>query len=315
MAKKEEFTEKLRVIPELEQLEQRLLLSSAWEGENLLGDAPLYIASEAAADVAYLSWRGKQAMVRPNEWVVRFADSALNTQELSKAASEWGFEGTFENLAIPAFALTTVADDQLESLFNWADATREVLYIEPNFVYHATATIPDDSKFNFLWGLHNTGQVGGTPDADIDAPEAWDLTTGSSDVVVAVIDTGIDYEHADLSANMWTNGGEIPDDGIDNDGNGYIDDVYGWDFAYNDSDPFDGDGHGTHVAGTIGAVGNNGVGIAGVNWNVQLMAIKFLDDDGYGDATDAIASVQYATMMKELYGVNVVASNNSWGGG
>ena len=123
-------------------------------------------------------------------------------------------------------------------------------------------------------------------DADIDAPEAWNVTTGSRAVVVAVIDTGIDYRHPDLAANMWRNPGEIPGDGIDNDGNGFVDDVYGWDFANNDADPFDDEGHGTHVAGTIGAVGNNGTGVAGVNWQVSLMALKFLGADGSG-TTDA----------------------------
>ena len=131
----------------------------------------------------------------------------------------------------------------------------------------------------YEWGLNNTGQTGGFPDADIDAIEAWDIFTGTPDAVVAVIDTGVDYLHADLVDNMWHNPGEIPGDGIDNDGNGYIDDIYGIAPAIDaiNADPMDYDGHGTHVAGTIGAKGNNGIGVTGVNWDVQMMAINVIE--------------------------------------
>src|SRR5262249_24208374 len=135
-------------------------------------------------------------------------------------------------------------------------------------------------SFSSEWGLNNTGQSGGTPDADIDAPEAWDTATGTGRVTVAVIESGIDYNHPDLAANIWTNPGEIPGNGIDDDHNGYVDDVHGYDFVNNDGDPMDDNSHGTHVAGTIGAIGNNGVGVAGVDWNVRLMALKFLDATG-----------------------------------
>ncbi len=126
-------------------------------------------------------------------------------------------------------------------------------------------------------------------DADIDAPEAWDLSTGSRSVVVGVIDSGVDYNHPDLAANLWRNPGEIPGDGIDNDGNGYKDDVYGYDFINGDGDPMDDNGHGT-VSGTIGAVGNNGVGVAGVAWQTRIMALKFLDANGVGTISAAIAA-------------------------
>ncbi len=156
----------------------------------------------------------------------------------------------------------------------------EILYAHPNYEVKALSTFPDDPRFNELWAMHNTGQNGGTPDADIDAPEAWDIGTGSTDIVVAVIDTGVDYTHPDLAANMWVNPGEIPANGIDDDGNGYIDDVHGYDFVNNDGDPMDDHYHGTHCAGTIGAVGNNSQGVAGVNWHVKIMAVKFLDAGG-----------------------------------
>ncbi len=171
------------------------------------------------------------------------------------------------------------------------------------------ALMPNDPRLSELWGLHNIGQIAGAMDADIDAPEAWDMQTGSASVVVAVIDTGIDYNHPDLAANMWTNPGETPGNGIDDDGNGYVDDVHGYDFYGRDADPFDDHGHGTHVAGTIAAVGDNGIGVVGVNWRARVMAVKFLGSGGSGYTSDAISSVLYATDM----GAKVL--NNSWGGG
>jgi len=170
------------------------------------------------------------------------------------------------------------------------------------------ATTPNDPAYPQLWGLNNTGQSGGTPDADIDAPEAWDIQTGNPNTVIGVLDTGVDYNHPDLVDNIWTNPGETAGDGIDNDSNGYIDDVRGWDFAYNDNDPSDVDGHGTHVSGTIAGKGNNGVGVTGVAWNAKIMPLKFLDDGGSGYTSDAILALNYATAK------GVKLTNNSWGG-
>lgn len=142
---------------------------------------------------------------------------------------------------------------------------------------------------------------------------------GSNNVVVGIIDTGIDLNHPDLAANIWTNPGETAGDGIDNDNNGYIDDIHGWDFANNDNSIFDGqsvgdgrDDHGTHVAGTIGAVGGNGIGVAGVNWNVKMISAKFLDPSGA--ISNAILAMDYFTALKKS-GVNLVGTNNSWQGG
>ncbi|RLJ03783.1 MAG: hypothetical protein DRP08_03015, partial [Candidatus Aenigmatarchaeota archaeon] len=179
---------------------------------------------------------------------------------------------------------------------------------EPNYILKAIG-IPNDSRFDELWGMHNTGQTGGTADADIDAPEAWDIFTGNKEVIVAVIDTGVDYNHEDLADNIWTNPGEIPGNGVDDDGNGFVDDYYGWDFAYDDNDPMDGHSHGTHCSGTVGGVGNNGVGVAGVSWDVRIMAVKFLNDAGWGYTSDAIEAINYATMM------DADIMSNSWGGG
>lgn len=188
-----------------------------------------------------------------------------------------------------------------------------VEYAEPDYTQHADLT-PNDPSFSSLWGLHNIGQSGGTVDADIDAPEAWDANTGNPAVVVAVIDTGVDYNHVDLAANIWSNPGEIPGNGIDDDGNGYVDDIHGIDAVNNDSDPMDDHNHGTHVSGTIGAVGNNGVGVVGVNWNVRILGCKFLSAGGSGSTSDAIECLDYILGLKNA-GINVKLSNNSWGGG
>jgi serine protease len=199
-----------------------------------------------------------------------------------------------------------------------------VAYVQPNFIYRAITT-PNDPRFTdgSLWGLNNTGQNSGLADADIDAPEAWDLTTGSGSVVVAVIDTGVDYTHPDLAANIWTNPGETGLDslgrdkasnGVDDDGNGFVDDVHGWDARNNDGDPMDDHDHGTHVAGTIGAVGNNSLGVVGVNWNVTMVATKFLGADGSGTTAGAVTCLDYLHNLKDR-GVNILATSNSWGSG
>ncbi|MCA1962943.1 MAG: S8 family serine peptidase, partial [Prosthecobacter sp.] len=168
--------------------------------------------------------------------------------------------------------------------------------------------LPNDQSFSDLWGMNNTGKTGGVPDADIDAPEAWDLATGSREVLVGVIDTGIDRLHPDLTANLWSNPREVAGNGVDDDGNGFVDDVHGWDFFANDNDPTDENNHGTHCAGTIGAVGNNLNGVVGVCWQVSLVGIRFLGPNG-GTTSDAVESVNYARSL----GVNL--TSNSWGGG
>jgi subtilisin family serine protease len=173
-----------------------------------------------------------------------------------------------------------------------------ILYSEPDYIVTADV-IPNDPGYTYLYGM-----------GKINAPAAWDITTGNANFVVGIIDTGIDYNHPDLAANMWHNPGEFGGTtGVDDDGNGYIDDVFGWDFAYADSNPMDVHSHGTHCAGTVGGVGNNQVGVAGVNWNVKLAALKFLNDSGSGATSNAILAVQYAVTE----GIKV--TNNSWGGG
>ena len=163
-----------------------------------------------------------------------------------------------------------------------------------------------------LWGLHNSGQTGGTAGADVSAKAAWRIQTGDGSAegpLIAVIDTGVDYNHPDLKANLWTNPGEIPGDGIDNDGNGVIDDIHGYHPAQDSGDPMDGHSHGTHVSGTIAGVGNNGIGVTGVMQNARVMAVKIFSDQGRTTTADIVKGLNYATQM----GADI--TSNSWGGG
>jgi thermitase len=210
------------------------------------------------------------------------------------------------------------------------EASADVEYAEPNFLIHPTANptgMPNDYYFDRLWGLHNIGQpIGGQAgisDSDVDAPEVWSTSTSTSTkqrpgqnekgAVVAVIDSGVDYDHPDLEDNIWTNPGEIPANGVDDDANGYVDDVHGYDFANDDAsvydpDPVDGTGdeHGTHVAGTIAAEGDNRIGVIGVNPRARIMVLKVLNPKG-GTTLDAVEAINYAVKN----GVKI--SNNSWG--
>jgi len=169
-----------------------------------------------------------------------------------------------------------------------------VEFVEPDCALTLEAN-PNDPDLDELWGLVNTGQDGGTPGADIGAAEAWDVRTDASSVTVAVIDSGIQRAHPDLALNAWTNTDETAGNGIDDDGNGYVDDRIGWDWVNEDADPADDNGHGTHVAGTIGARGNNGIGVAGVAWQVKLMALKVMDSTGTGYISNVVAGVDYAS--------------------
>lgn len=220
-------------------------------------------------------------------------------------------------------------------------ARSDVIYAEPNFVRKALV-VPNDPRYSQMWGLNNTGQPStfggnpGTPGNDIRAELAWNTTIGNRSVVVGVVDTGIDVNHEDLRDNIWVNPGEIAGNGVDDDGNGFVDDVNGWDFAHNDATVFDYteptyppsdnylgdiDDHGTHVAGTIGANGNNSIGVAGVNWQVSMMSLKFLTEDAGGSSADLLKALAYAKAMKQLWqtsggtkGANIRILNNSYGG-
>jgi subtilisin family serine protease len=254
----------------------------------------------------------------PGELIVGFEAGVSRADQRAAVAEAGGTRAeTFPEIRA---ALVRVAPSETEDAMKQLLGHPDVRYVEPNHVVSIAAT-PNDPSFGQLWGLHNTGQTGGTADADIDAPEAWDVSTGGAGVVVGVTDTGVDFSHPDLAAQQWVNAGENcgstdpgascadRSDGVDDDGNGYVDDWRGWDWVNGDNNPHDDNNHGTHVSGTIGAVGSNGTGVVGVNWNVKVMALKFLSAAGSGTTADAVAATMYAADM----GAHV--SSNSWGGG
>ncbi|MEK7790136.1 MAG: S8 family serine peptidase [Deltaproteobacteria bacterium] len=253
----------------------------------------------------------------PGELLVKFKNGmgALSSEYVhhltgARVLDHFKFVKGLEHIQLPS--------SDIQEALSYYNSHPLIEYAEPNYIYSIYGAaddvpLPDDPKFGELWGLHNTGQpdptgLSGSYDADIDAPEAWTTTTGSPNIVVAVIDTGIDYKHEDLAANMWVNTGEIPGNGIDDDKNDYIDDVYGYDFSNKDGDPLDDHEHGTHVAGTIAAIKDNKIGVAGVAPTVKLMAVKFLDSFGSGELSNAALGIEYAIAM----GAKILS--NSWGG-
>jgi subtilisin family serine protease len=275
---------------------------------------------------------------KPGEVIVRLKGDTNSLRANGSFADKYGAKvaDTFEfgqqgfadhgqmmQLKLPAGLSTEAAIQQMKQDPN-------VAYAEPNFIY----TLPEGEKAESkqassapaqasgpaqvipndlteeLWGMHNTGQKGGKVDADIDAPEAWAIHVGRKDApIIAVIDTGVDYNHADLKDNMWINTGEIAGDGIDNDGNGVIDDVHGYNAFADNGNPMDGHGHGSHCAGTIAGVGGNGEGVVGVNHHANIMAVKIFSDEGSTDSAAILRAIEYTTKM----GAKI--TSNSWGGG
>jgi serine protease len=236
-----------------------------------------------------------QPTYRDGELLVRFKAGASARAAKVHANARTQSIGRFGRLEHVRLA----AGMDVAGMQRWYASQPDVEYAEPNYIVRKSA-VPDDPHFNLQWGMRNTGQIvegiAGTAGADINAADAWDRHTGNGTVVVAVVDTGIDYVHPDLAPNIWANPGEIAGDSVDNDGNSKVDDIRGWDFANNDADPMDDDvdSHGSHVAGIIGAAGNNGLGVSGINRNIKLMPLKVLRADGLGDIANIVAAIDYA---------------------
>ncbi len=263
----------------------------------------------------------------PGELVVKFRDvgssRAGNLRVMSTLSSRFGAEAiqSIQPLATdPSLAVVKLQDDGLAvSALNVLQGEPSVVYAEPNYIYHTMVTetaqgTPNDVQFAKQWSMLNTGQKDGAgktgiPGIDINILPLWQRgIVGSRDIIVAVIDTGIQWDHPDLRDNLYTNPREIAGNRKDDDGNGYIDDIHGWNFPKNSANSNDDNGHGTHCAGVIGAAGNNRIGVSGVNWKVSLMPVKFLGSSGNGTLVDGVNAINYARKMK----VNVMS--NSWGG-
>jgi subtilisin family serine protease len=248
----------------------------------------------AAQTVSAQSYASGELLVKYKSGTVSRAASEVNAKIGARVAEEFP-ELKWQRVKLPAKMSLTEA-------IKFYQSKPEIEAVQPNFYYHLLNT-SNDTQFFELYGMQK-----------ISAPLAWDLTTGSTATVVANIDSGVKYTHEDLAANMWHNPGEVANNGVDDDGNGFVDDYYGYDFYSNDSDPMDENGHGTHTSGTIGAVGNNSLGVVGVNWNVQIMAIKIYNPSTYGTTSAMLVSAyNYIRMMKNR-GVNIRITNNSYGG-
>jgi subtilisin family serine protease len=305
----------------LEQLEVRQMLagnvaagivSANWFGSYAAADQPLHAAapsitaSDTSTQSGAQSGSGASSQL---DWIVQFNTAAASGISGAAGAAilmpQSGPEfQILEGLGAVGEVLVRSYDATSAQARAALQSDRQIAWFEADSLKQIDAAVPNDAQFSQQWALDNTGQTGGTAGCDIDATQAWNITTGSRNVVVAVIDSGVDYTDPDLAANIWTN----PNAGQD----GFSGDVHGYNFVGNTGDPMDDNGHGTFVAGEIGAVGDNGQGVAGVNWNVTIMPLKFLNANGGGYTSDAIRAINYTTMERTEYGVNVRVINASW---
>lgn len=307
---------------------KKLLLSISLSGTLLLGLLPVYEAGARPTAAPQRPFAPGELLVklRPQAQGSALAESpalppldSLNRKYAVRAMEQVFKQPAGEKALLPS-PDATPAREELSLVYRLrlppeADilaiaqeyaCNPAVEYAEPNYLV-SIALAPDDYYYNRtgtwgqpypdMWGQHR-----------IQAESAWDVAQGSAQVVIAVLDTGVDYNHPDLTDNIWVNGNEIPDNSLDDDGNGYADDVRGWDFLNDDNDPLDDHGHGTHVAGIAAARGNNGMGVVGISWNSQIMALKFLDANGEGTYADGAEAIRYAADS----GARVI--NCSWGG-
>jgi len=302
--------------------------------ESLEPRVMLDAATPDSFDTHMLNWEGRQIEVVRDSWILTFRKEGSRQVAANRAQSVASFLG-LEAQHVQTTALGRFAGVQVNGAVTPQMAAAAVQHFgwltgfEPNRMYY-NRLVPNDAMYGQQWGHNNTGlpfvdSASGVPTpgvigADIDAELAWNVTTGSDRVVIAVIDTGFDVNHPDLAGNLWTNPLEIPGNGLDDDGNGFVDDVNGWDFAADgmgaqDNNPDDPvtQGHGTAVAGIIGAVGGNGLGVAGVMWNVSILPIKIFGNQGGAPGIAIINAQEYIAMLKRDFGVNIVASNNSYG--
>jgi subtilisin family serine protease len=286
-------------------MNRRLLLAvtSIGAAAAALGGGAAVSKAVAAAPASYVQ----------GEALVRFAEgTSLASVQAAHQAVGATVVRSFN--AVPNLQLVRFDGLSVSEAVARYEARSGVRYAQPNYLYQPLAT-PNDPRFPEMWQLHNTGQTGGTADADVDAPEAWEEGTGTRKVAVGVLDTGTDYTHPDLAANTKANKAECNGrQGRDDDSNGYVDDCHGIDARMGDTDPADPNGHGTHTGGTIGAVGDNGVGVTGMSWKVTVVACKIFDQGGSnGTAAAIIECLEYMELLK-ADGLDVIATSNSYRG-
>ncbi len=275
---------------------------SASTAANAQGAGPLYVAGEVI--VKYRDGSSEVARGAARAAAGAALSERIVTARMRAAGNADGISVLRTGMSVPAAVAALRANPAVE-------------YAEPNYIYQHSATSNDTYFTNgSLWGMYGSSSSPANQYGS-QAAAAWAAgRTNCGSVYIGIIDEGYMYSHPDLAANAGTNPGEVPGNGVDDDGNGYVDDVYGWDFDGNNSSVFDGanDDHGTHVAGTIGGVGGNGTGVAGVCWSVKLLNAKFLGSRG-GTTANAVKAVDYFTDLKLRHGLNLVATSNSWGGG
>jgi thermitase len=291
----------------------------------------LGLGQPAHSDISKYSALLSQHERVPGEVIVKLSPNGkagLHAQGMNALldSSRFGISAIEKFETNDSYYLVKLSTDvQTAEFLAATNENKAVEFAEPNYIMRALGEsdeeeqMPNDADFNRLWGLKNVGQkdsggIDGLAGADIDAAKAWTITKGNKAIIVGVIDTGVDYTHPDLAENIYRNPGENGDgkeaNGIDDDANGFVDDHVGWNFAgVSTNNPMDDNEHGTHVSGTIAGRGNNGQGVAGVNWEGSVLPIKFLTGSGSGTLADAVKAIQYSVLM------NVHMTNNSWGGG
>ena len=283
------------------------LISCGSESRQNISGQTTDIHSSASAGIDAPATKNMPARYVPGEVLVKFkSGTSIVAMNKLHGAIRAGKIRDIRHLGIHRMKLPQ--DVKVEEAVQIYRNDPNVEFAEPNYIVK-TSAIPNDPGYSLQWGLNNTGQTGGISGADIHAQAAWDVTKGSNNIIIAVVDTGVAYDHPDLSGNIWVNTAELNGSpGIDDDQNGYIDDVYGWDFINNDGHPVDYDQHGTHVAGIIAAKSNNGTGISGVMWSARIMPLRFLGITGSGDVAKASEAIEYAADN----GARII--NASWGG-
>ncbi|MEW6586966.1 MAG: S8 family serine peptidase [Nitrospirota bacterium] len=283
-----------------------LALVSCGESSRHRGGDPAALQSSAIDRAGLEKVKNRASRYVPGEILVKFK-AKTPAYEMMALHREIGVSRVTELDRVGVQRILLSGSSSVDEAIRYYRSDPNVEYAEPNYIVRK-AVIPNDPGFGEIWGLSNTGQTGGLSDADIDGPEAWDLTTGTPSIIIAVVDSGVAYGHPDLAQNIWRSAVEIEGNGLDDDHNGYADDIYGWDFIDGDGYPEDLDSHGTHVAGIIASRGNNGIGGTGVMWSAAIMSVRFLGVSGVGNVADAAEAIIYAADN----GARII--NASWGG-